>query len=132
MRREARTRPRGKVNIRLSTLERWFALVLRDGMALTLVRDYEPFPAVAASALRVVGDGELTDVGAREAAGPSEGIRAHSSHTGGSPEAVDAMKALRKRSSTSRWARVTEAGTCWRAWTPARPPKKIMTRSPRR
>lgn len=50
-----------EIGLQASTLERWFALVLRDGMALTLARDYEPFPAVAASALRVVGDGELTD-----------------------------------------------------------------------
>jgi len=50
-----------EIGLPASTLERWFALVLRDGMALTLARDYEPFPTVAASALRVVGDGELTD-----------------------------------------------------------------------
>jgi 2-haloacid dehalogenase len=50
-----------EIGLPASTLERWFALVLRDGMALTLARDYEPFPAVAASALRVVGAGELTE-----------------------------------------------------------------------
>lgn len=44
-----------------STLERWFDRMLRDGMALTLAGDYEPFPAVAASALRVIGAGALSD-----------------------------------------------------------------------
>ncbi len=44
-----------------STLERWFDRMLRDGMALTLAGDYEPFPAVAASALRVIGGDRLTD-----------------------------------------------------------------------
>jgi 2-haloacid dehalogenase len=44
-----------------SSLERWFHLLLRDGMALTLAGDYRPFPAVAASALRVVGRGRLGD-----------------------------------------------------------------------
>ena len=42
-------------------LERWFDRLLRDGMALTLAGDYAPFPAVAASALRVVGGGRLSD-----------------------------------------------------------------------
>jgi 2-haloacid dehalogenase len=44
-----------------STLERWFDRMLRDGMALTLAGDYEPFPAVASSALRVIGGGRLSD-----------------------------------------------------------------------
>ena len=43
------------------TLERWFDRMLRDGMALTLAGDYEPFPAVAAAALRVIGGGLLSD-----------------------------------------------------------------------
>ncbi len=42
-------------------LERWFDRLLRDGMALTLAGDYQPFPAVAEAALRVVGGGRLTD-----------------------------------------------------------------------
>jgi 2-haloacid dehalogenase len=50
-----------EIGLSASTLEGWFALVLRDGMALTLARDYEPFPAVAASALRVVGDDALSE-----------------------------------------------------------------------
>jgi 2-haloacid dehalogenase len=50
-----------QIGLHASTLERWFHLVLRDGMALTLAGDYEPFPAVAASALRVVGGGRLGD-----------------------------------------------------------------------
>jgi 2-haloacid dehalogenase len=44
-----------------SALERWFALLLRDGMALTLAGDYQPFPVVAESTLRVIGEGRLTD-----------------------------------------------------------------------
>ncbi len=35
--------------------------MLRDGMALTLAGDYEPFPTVAAAALRVIGGGRLDD-----------------------------------------------------------------------
>jgi 2-haloacid dehalogenase len=48
------------IGLPASTLERWFTLMLRDGMALTLTGDYQPFPAVAASALRVIGRGDLT------------------------------------------------------------------------
>jgi 2-haloacid dehalogenase len=44
-----------------TTLERWFALTLRDGMALTLAGGYQPFPVVARSALRVIGGGRLAD-----------------------------------------------------------------------
>jgi 2-haloacid dehalogenase len=33
-------------------LEGWFDRLLRDGMALTLAGDYEPFPRVADAALR--------------------------------------------------------------------------------
>lgn len=40
---------------------RWFDRLLRDGMALTLAGDYQPFPAVAAAALRTLGRGTLTD-----------------------------------------------------------------------
>jgi len=50
-----------EIGLPASDLERWFALVLRDGMALTLTGDYEPFPAVAGSALRVVGRSRLSD-----------------------------------------------------------------------
>lgn len=50
-----------EIGLHSSTLERWFDRLLRDGMALTLAGDYEPFPAVAASALRVVGGGHLDD-----------------------------------------------------------------------
>lgn len=42
-------------------LERWFDRSLRDGMALTLAGDYEPFPRVAAAALRTLARGELDD-----------------------------------------------------------------------
>ncbi|WP_300008300.1 haloacid dehalogenase type II [Pseudonocardia sp.] len=41
--------------------QRWFDRMLRDGMALTLAGDYAPFPEVAASALRVIGGGRLSD-----------------------------------------------------------------------
>ena len=50
-----------EIGLPAATLERWFALLLRDGMALTLVGDYQPFPAVAESALRVIGGGRLSD-----------------------------------------------------------------------
>jgi 2-haloacid dehalogenase len=50
-----------EIGLHASTLERWFDRLLRDGMALTLAGDYEPFPTVAASALRVVGGGRLSD-----------------------------------------------------------------------
>ncbi|TDD07637.1 haloacid dehalogenase type II [Saccharopolyspora terrae] len=42
-------------------LERWFDRLLRDGMALTLAGDYEPFPAVAAAALRTLARGDIDD-----------------------------------------------------------------------
>lgn len=42
-------------------LERWFDRLLRDGMALTLAGDYEPFPRVAAAALRTLTRGEISD-----------------------------------------------------------------------
>jgi 2-haloacid dehalogenase len=50
-----------EIGLPASTLERWFDRMLRDGMALTLAGDFEPFPAVAASALRVIGGGRLSD-----------------------------------------------------------------------
>jgi 2-haloacid dehalogenase len=50
-----------EIGLPASTLERWFDRMLRDGMALTLAGDYEPFPAVAAAALRVIGGGRLSD-----------------------------------------------------------------------
>lgn len=50
-----------EIGLPAATLERWFPLMLRDGMALTLAGDYQPFPVVAESALRVIGGGHLTD-----------------------------------------------------------------------
>jgi 2-haloacid dehalogenase len=50
-----------EIGLPAATLERWFTLVLRDGMALTLAGGYQPFPAVAQSALRVIGGGLLAD-----------------------------------------------------------------------
>ncbi|AEA23540.1 2-haloacid dehalogenase [Amycolatopsis echigonensis] len=42
-------------------LERWFDRLLRDGMALTLAGYYEPFPTVAAAALRTLTRGAVGD-----------------------------------------------------------------------
>ncbi|GAY11407.1 haloacid dehalogenase type II [Pseudonocardia sp. N23] len=50
-----------EIGLHASTLERWFDRMLRDGMALTLAGDYEPFPAVGKAALRVIGGGRLSD-----------------------------------------------------------------------
>ncbi len=50
-----------EIGLHAATLERWFDRMLRDGMALTLAGDYQPFPAVAESALRVIGGGRLGD-----------------------------------------------------------------------
>jgi len=50
-----------EIGLPASTLEHWFDRMLRDGMALTLAGDYEPFPAVAAAALRVIGGGRMGD-----------------------------------------------------------------------
>ncbi|MEV5541040.1 haloacid dehalogenase type II [Saccharopolyspora shandongensis] len=55
-------RPRfAEVGLPPSLLERWFDRLLRDGMALTLAGDYEPFPKVAAAALRTLARGELDE-----------------------------------------------------------------------
>ncbi|WP_406690157.1 haloacid dehalogenase type II [Saccharopolyspora sp. ID03-671] len=44
-------------------VERWFDRLLRDGMALSLAGDYADFPAVAASALRTLSRGRMSDAG---------------------------------------------------------------------
>lgn len=44
-----------------SVLERWFDRILRDGMALTLTGDYVRFPVLAASGLRTLAAGEISD-----------------------------------------------------------------------
>ncbi len=55
-------RPRfAEIGLEPSLLERWFDRLLRDGMALTLAGDYEPFPRVAAGALRTLAGGALDD-----------------------------------------------------------------------
>lgn len=55
-------RPRfADVGLEPALLERWFDRMLRDGMALTLAGDYQPFPAVAASTLRTLARGNLDD-----------------------------------------------------------------------
>lgn len=55
-------RPRlAEVGLDPDLLPRWFDRLLRDGMALTLAGDYQPFPAVAAAALRTLSRGDITD-----------------------------------------------------------------------
>lgn len=55
-------RPRfAEVGLAPGLLEHWFDRLLRDGMALTLAGDYEPFPTMAAAALRTLARGELDD-----------------------------------------------------------------------
>ncbi len=44
-----------EIGLHESTLEHWFDRLLRDGMALTLAGDYQPFAAVGEAALRVIG-----------------------------------------------------------------------------
>ncbi|ORB95403.1 haloacid dehalogenase, type II [Mycobacterium persicum] len=41
--------------------ERWFDRLLRDGIALSLAGDYQPFPVVAAAALRTLARDELDE-----------------------------------------------------------------------
>ena len=50
-----------EVGLAPELLERWFDRLLRDGMALTLAGDYEPFPTVAAAALRTLTRGDIDD-----------------------------------------------------------------------
>jgi 2-haloacid dehalogenase len=53
-------RPRLRdVGLAPDVLELWFTRLLRDGMALTLAGDYQPFPAVTANALRTITRGRL-------------------------------------------------------------------------
>lgn len=48
-----------EIGLPASALEHWFDRMLRDGMALTLAGDYEPFPMVAQAALRAISGGGL-------------------------------------------------------------------------
>lgn len=50
-----------EVGLTPEMLERWFDRTLRDGMALSLAGDYEPFPVVAKAALRTLARGRLND-----------------------------------------------------------------------
>lgn len=68
-------------------LERWFDRLLRDGMALTLAGDYAPFPEVAASALRTLTRGEITDDGVAH-------VLAGFTQLPAQPDAEDAMRLL--------------------------------------
>ena len=49
------------VGLEPALLERWFDRTLREGMALTLAGDYQPFPAVAAATLRTLSGGRLDE-----------------------------------------------------------------------
>lgn len=49
------------VGLAPTLLERWLDRLQRDGMALTLAESYQPFPAVAAAALRTLARGTLDD-----------------------------------------------------------------------
>jgi 2-haloacid dehalogenase len=68
-------------------LERWFDQLLRDGMALTLAGDYEPFPRVAAAALRTLTRGEISDDAVAHVLGGFAELSAH-------PDAEPAMRLL--------------------------------------
>lgn len=70
-----------------TVLERWFDRLLRDGMALTLAGDYEPFPAVAASTLRVLSEAELDDATVSRVFAGFDELPAHA-------DAAPAMRAL--------------------------------------
>lgn len=68
---------------------RWFDRMLRDGMALSLVGDYRPFPEVAASALRTLGRGKLTDDAVRQVLAGFGELPAH-------PDVEPAFRLLRE------------------------------------
>jgi 2-haloacid dehalogenase len=68
-------------------LERWFDRLLRDGMALTLAGDYEPFPRVADAALRTLTRGEISDAAVEHILGGLAELPAH-------PDAGPAMRLL--------------------------------------
>lgn len=68
-------------------LERWFDRLLRDGMALTLAGDYEPFPRVAAAALRTLTRGAITDDAVTEVLSGFAELPAH-------PDVEPAMRLL--------------------------------------
>lgn len=95
-----------------SMLERWFDRILRDGMALTLAGDYEPFPVLAASTLRTLAAGDLDDAAVEQVlAGFAE-----------LPEQPDAEPAMRM---------LTEAGISVACLTngPARSTEDFLRRS---
>ncbi|MBA0125105.1 haloacid dehalogenase type II [Haloechinothrix sp. YIM 98757] len=75
------------VGLAPETLEHWFDRVLRDGMALSLAGDYEPFPRVAAAALRTLSGGQLAESDVDYVLAGFGELRAH-------PDADPAMRAL--------------------------------------
>lgn len=66
---------------------RWFDRLLRDGMALTSVGEYAPFPVVAAEALRTLARGRIEDEAVRSVLSAVAELPAH-------PEAAPAMDLL--------------------------------------
>ncbi|MBB4929598.1 2-haloacid dehalogenase [Lipingzhangella halophila] len=68
-------------------LEHWYDRMLRDGMALTLAGDYEPFPRVAGAALRAVAGGDTDDDAVAHVLAGFGTLDAH-------PDAAPAMRAL--------------------------------------
>lgn len=74
-------------------LERWFDRLLRDGMALTLAGDYEPFPRVADAALRTLSRGTVTDDEVTHVLSGFAELPAH-------PDAEPAMRLLADRGVT--------------------------------
>lgn len=76
-----------EVGLPPTMLERWFDRVLRDGMALSLADDYEPFPAVGAAALRTLARGEIADDAVQHVLAGFADLPAH-------PDVEPAMRAL--------------------------------------
>lgn len=69
------------------SLDHWYDRILRDGMALTLAGSYQPFPAVARAALRVLGGGGLSDADVEAVLAGFAELPAH-------PDAEPAMRVL--------------------------------------
>ena len=76
-----------EVGLAPESLERWFDRLLRDGMALSLAGDYEPFPSVAAAALRTLARGDLDDAAVDHVLAGFGELPAH-------PDAEQAMRIL--------------------------------------
>ncbi|SFS99318.1 haloacid dehalogenase type II [Saccharopolyspora flava] len=68
-------------------VERWFDRLLRDGMALSLAGDYADFPTVAASTLRTLSRGRISEDGVAHVLAGFGALPAH-------PDAEPAMRVL--------------------------------------